>query len=72
MNTGDLATYEELAALLASLPMLLREARRARRLSLRAAAEQIGVSYSTIHRLEYGGDCERMTAVAILGWLDRR
>lgn len=62
--------YPELAEVLASLPLLVREARRSRRRSQRAAAEQIGVSFSTISRAENGEGLVMANAVAMLRWLD--
>jgi len=69
---ADLTPYPELAEVLASLPFLLREARRARGLSQRAAAKQMGVSFSTISRVENGEDLVLSNTVAILRWLDAR
>jgi transcriptional regulator with XRE-family HTH domain len=70
--SGDLETYAELSQVLADLPVILREGRRARRLSQRAAAAQIGCSFSTISRAEQGDDGMALsTAKAILRWLDR-
>lgn len=63
------ASYLDLAELLNSLPLLVREARRARNLSQRSAAEQIGVTDRTIRRLENGEDVNMSTAVALLHWL---
>lgn len=62
--------YDELADVLANLPLLVREARRARGLSLRAAAKEIGVAFSTITRLEHGEDVVLSNAVVVLRWLD--
>jgi ribosome-binding protein aMBF1 (putative translation factor) len=71
MSSGEqLTTYTELAAVISNLGMLTREARRARGLSLRAAAQQIGCSNSTILRFENGEDVNLSNAVAILHWLD--
>lgn len=64
--------YPELAEVLSSLAILVREARRARGLSQRAAAEQMGVSFSTISRAESGGDLIMSNAIAMLCWLDAR
>jgi transcriptional regulator with XRE-family HTH domain len=50
--------------------MLLREARRARRLSVRAAGRQLGVSGATVSRIESGEDLVVSNAVTILRWLD--
>lgn len=63
--------YRELAEVIGQLPLLLREARRARGLSLRAAAREIGMSFSTVTRMEAGSDCELSNAVAVLQWLDQ-
>ena len=68
--TGELATYEELAGVLTNLPLLLREARRARRLSLRAAGDEICVAASTVMRIENGDECSLASAVAVLRWMD--
>lgn len=62
--------YAELANVIGNLPLLLREARRARGLSQRAAARQLGCSFSTISRMEAGEDCALSNAVAVLRWLD--
>lgn len=64
--------YAELADVIANLPVLLREARRARGLSLRAAAKELGMSFSTVTRMEEGNDCALANAVAVLRWLDTR
>jgi hypothetical protein len=65
-----LAPYAELAYVLDRLPLLLREARRSRRLPLRVAAGEVGVAMSTLHRIENGEDCELSSALAVLRWLD--
>lgn len=69
MSGPALTSYGELADVLANLPMLLREARRARGLSQRAAAQQIHMSYATVCRIEGGEDCALSNAMAILRWL---
>lgn len=66
----ELTTYAELAAVLDALPMLMREARRHRRVSMRVAGDQIGISFSTVCRIEEGArDCALSSAVAVLHWL---
>lgn len=65
-----LSAYSELADVLRLLPLLLREARRARRLSVRAAASELGMSFSTVSRMEAGEDCVMSNVVAVLRWLD--
>lgn len=62
-------SYADLADLLGALPLLLRDARRARGLSQRAAGAQIGGSYSTVCRIEAGEGCSLYSAVAVLRWL---
>ncbi|TMR11043.1 helix-turn-helix transcriptional regulator [Nonomuraea turkmeniaca] len=54
---------------LAAMPELLREARRARGLSLRAAADEAGCNFNTLSRVERGIDCSLFNAVAILRWV---
>ena len=63
--------YREMADVIASLPLLLREARRARGLSLRATAKELRISFSTVDRIERGEDCALSNAVAVLRWLDQ-
>ena len=71
MSRGEqLTPYSEMADVLSSLALLLREARRARGLSMRAAAKEIGVSFSTVHRIENGDDCVLSNAVAVFRWLN--
>jgi transcriptional regulator with XRE-family HTH domain len=62
--------YTELADVIGHLPLLLREARRARGLSQRAAAIELGCSFSTVSRMEAGQDCALSNAVAVLKWLE--
>lgn len=54
MSTGKQTTYGELATIVESLPMLVREHRRRKGLSLREAAKEIGCSFSTLTRFEHG------------------
>ena len=72
MARDRLISYAELASVLDNLPLLLREARRARGLSVRAAAELIdGVSFNTLSRLERGRDVNLSNATAIMRWLEQ-
>lgn len=66
-----LTTYADLASILEKLPLLLREARRARHLNLRGAADQIGVSFNSLSRFERGNDVLLSNATAVLRWLDQ-
>lgn len=63
--------YSDLAAVLDALPQLARETRRSRRLSVRAAARQVGVAHSVIARVESGRSCVTTNAARILRWMDR-
>lgn len=69
-NDG-LSSYAELADVLASLPLIAREMRRARGISLRAAAQEVGVSFSTLHRIESGEDCVASHLIAVMRWIDQ-
>lgn len=64
-------SYSELADVLKHLPILLRESRRCRRLSVRAAAAEIGCSFATVARIEEGEDCVLSNAMAVLTWLGK-
>lgn len=65
----ELTSYSELADVLVRLPLLLREARRARRLSTRAAAERIGISFSTLTRIESNHGFQVDNALTVIQWL---
>jgi transcriptional regulator with XRE-family HTH domain len=74
MSAADqLTTYGELAEVIDNLPLLVRERRRQMRLSLRAAAVEVGVSAATLSRLEnrHGG-LDAGSFGAVLWWLDGR
>ena len=63
-------SYGELADVLEHLPLLVRESRRRRGLSIRAAAREMGMSFSTVLRYEDGGNVHLDHAVAMLRWVD--
>jgi transcriptional regulator with XRE-family HTH domain len=65
------STYAELATVLESLPDALRMTRRARGISLRGCAREIGVSFSTVTRFEGGEDVVLTHAIAIMRWIDQ-
>lgn len=69
--TGELTPYAEIVAVLDGLSLILRETRRQRRLSVRAAAVEIGCSFSTVSRIEGGQDCALSNAAAVLLWVGR-
>lgn len=58
------------AEALAALPQAIQAVRVARRLSLRDAADEMGVSFNTLHRLEKGGNCTLANVVAAVRWLE--
>ena len=64
-------TAEQLSALMYDLPILVAACRNRRGLTMRAAALQIGVVSSTIHRVERGVGCDVDTLILILDWLHR-
>lgn len=66
------ASYDELVAVLKNLPLLVRETRRRRGMSLRATAEAVGCSFSTVTRVEAGEDLVLSNAVDIIEWIGLR
>lgn len=70
MSHDLLTTYGELADVIDNLGLIVRERRRQRRLSQRTAAAEIGLSFSTISRLENGDEVEGRSLAAVLRWLD--
>lgn len=70
MSQQTISTYAELAEVLENLPLIVREARRARRVSLRCAGQQMGVDFNTLGRLERGHDIRIDVLSAIFRWLD--
>lgn len=70
MSTGWPTSYDEIVTVLGDLPMLVREKRRRNGLSLREAARQVGVSFSTLDRFEKGEDAQlRATVIPMLWWV---
>ena len=67
--TALVTPYAEILALLDSLPVLVREKRRREGLSLRQAARDTGLSFSTICRCENGDDIVLTHARALLAWI---
>lgn len=64
-------SYSELAGVLDALPLLARETRRARQLSIRGAAKEIGISYSVLSRFESGRGIHTRNAATILRWMGK-
>lgn len=63
-------SYEEISAVLSQLHVLVREARRQRQISVRLAARQIGISFSTVSRIEAGHDLALSVVMRVLAWLN--
>lgn len=61
-------TAQALAQLMENLPTMLRQARVNQ--SVKEAATDIGMSTSTLHRLEHAYGCEVATLIKVLDWLE--
>lgn len=71
MSARDQLTgYDEMADVLEKLPLIVRETRRARRLILRDAAQQIGCSASTVMRFERGEGGTLDLVIRLLRWVE--
>jgi transcriptional regulator with XRE-family HTH domain len=62
--------HAQLDAFCTALPMKLKYERIQRKLSLQQAADQIGISRSSLVRAEAGYDPRLYTLLAIMRWLD--
>lgn len=69
MSEEALTSYEELISVLEALPLLVRETRRRRGLSLRAAADAAGTLAANIHRCEQGHGMHLASVVPLLRWV---
>jgi len=69
VSDSGLSTYDELAEVLDSLPLLCREKRRRDGISMREAARQMGVSLSVVNRMEAGEGLNLSSARSMLQWL---
>jgi transcriptional regulator with XRE-family HTH domain len=63
-------SFLELADVLADIPAMVKTTRRARHLSLRAAAGQMGMAHSALANVERGGNYSIQGLKTILEWLD--
>lgn len=68
-DDGVPAAYTELISVLEALPLLVRETRRRKALSLRAAAVDSGVQMSTLQRCEQGAGMHLASVVPLLRWV---
>ncbi|WP_288337909.1 helix-turn-helix domain-containing protein [uncultured Gordonia sp.] len=66
----DLTTYSDMADTIEHIGAIVREYRRGRRLSLRAAATDAGVDPTTLHRIESGEQVRHHTVAQLLRWMD--
>ncbi len=66
----ELSTFAEIVEVLDTLPIIMRNARRARRLSVREVARQAGLSFSTVSRMENAEEFTSVSLRAVLAWLD--
>jgi transcriptional regulator with XRE-family HTH domain len=71
VSTETLTSFGEFAQMLDELPAALRTARRMRGLSLRAVSREVGLSFSTVTRIESGEEFSSVSLRAILTWLDK-
>ena len=64
------SSYEEVIEVLDHLPVIIRETRRRKGLSIREASDQLGVSFSSVSRWERIEGCvpDRPAIVRILRW----
>lgn len=69
-DRGELLGYDEIIAVLDTLPVILRETRRRKGLSTREAADQLDVSFSSVARWERADQCvpDRPAIIRILRW----
>lgn len=64
--------YGQVADVLNTLHVTIRRQREARRLSVRAAAKEMGLAASTLSRLERGYDLNMDSVIAALRWLEKQ
>lgn len=65
--------YDELVEVLDGLPLLVREIRRRRGLSIRAAAREVGIPFSNLDRFERREDVSlHLTVLPLLRWVASR
>lgn len=57
------------ALILHNLPTFLARVRAERGLNMSEAAKEIGISPSTVHRIEHGYGCNTAVAVRVLTWM---
>lgn len=70
-SSGAQTTYSDVAQVIDDLPVILASARRARGLSVRAAAKEAGMSFSSFSRVEKGAGFTASVLTGLLRWLDQ-
>lgn len=63
-------TAARLQALMYDLPLLIAASRGRRAVSMHVVAATVGISPSTVHRVEGGYSCDVGTLVRLLHWLE--
>jgi transcriptional regulator with XRE-family HTH domain len=71
MSTERPTAFSEFAEVLEILPHLIHNTRRRKGLSLRAAASEIGISFTTLTRIEHGSAFNSSILPVLLRWLGR-
>jgi len=71
-SAAEVSGAESLAATLDALPEITRAARERRGLSVRAAGDEIGISFSTVSRCENGHPVDAEVAAKILRWISKQ
>lgn len=64
-------TAAKLSDLLNDLPCFVRSMRRRQNLGIKVAAADIGISTSTLSRVENGHGCDVRTLIKLLTWVGR-
>lgn len=68
----DDPSFRVMAAVISELPEIVRANRARRGVSLRQAAEEIGIAFTSLHRFEQmKKTMNQMSIVRLLVWLDR-
>lgn len=62
-------SFEEMIDVLDNMPVIMLNARRAKGLSQREVAGLLGLSWSTVNRMEHGAEFSSESLRAVLGWL---
>ena len=68
-HPAKVKTEAHITKYIEGLPAHEKLIRQTRGLGLRAAAKEIGISFSTLSRFENGIDCNMSSVLAILRWL---